>query len=253
MLAQLLYTLYERRLQKNLRDSQMPTHVAVILDGNRRWARELGSPAAHGHQAGADKILEFLGWAEEAGIRIVTLWMLSTDNLVGRSAKELEVLEQIIAATVTDLSEAGRWKIRIVGNLDLFPENFAELMRRAERETDEVNGLEVNVAIGYGGRMELVDAVSSLLKEAAERGRSLQEVAETLTDTDIAAHLYTRGQPDPDLIIRTSGEQRLSGFLLWQSAHSEYYFCETYWPGFRKVDFLRALRSYGQRERRLGK
>ncbi len=253
MSLRVLYTLYERRLQKKLQHIQMPTHVGVILDGNRRWAKELGSSAAAGHQAGADKILEFLGWIEETNIRIVTLWMLSTDNLFGRSQKELAALEEIIATTVQKLVKAGKWQIHMVGNLDLFPASFAKQMRRAESDTDHVSGVVVNVAIGYGGRMELVDAVRSLLLEAIDNGRDMLDLAQNLTDTDIAAHLYTKGQPDPDLIIRTSGEQRLSGFLLWQSAHSEYYFCETYWPGFRKVDFLRALRSYGQRERRLGK
>jgi short-chain Z-isoprenyl diphosphate synthase len=123
----------------------------------------------------------------------------------------------------------------------------------AESLTSDVHGLHVNIAVGYGGRHEIANAVRSLLKEHAEAGTPLDELAEILTVEHIAEHLYTKGQPDPDLVIRTSGEQRLGGFLLWQSAHSEFYFCEAYWPDFRRVDFLRALRSYSVRERRLGR
>ncbi|MDO5495401.1 MAG: isoprenyl transferase [bacterium] len=250
----LLYELYERRLVRELDRERVPQHVAVMLDGNRRWARSAGTTTAHGHRKGADKITEFLGWAQETGIERVTLWMLSTDNL-SRDPGEVRDLLEIIAGTVDTLADDGRWKICLVGALDLLPGDFAERLRAAEsRNTDAPpESLDVNVAVGYGGRHEITDAVRALLKERATRGLNLGEVAETLTLDDIADHLYTAGQPDPDLVIRTSGEQRLSGFLLWQSVHSEFYFCETYWPDFRKVDFLRALRDYGQRERRLGR
>jgi short-chain Z-isoprenyl diphosphate synthase len=139
-----------------------------------------------------------------------------------------------------------------VGALDLLPAPTARRLKEHEEATRGVDGLHVNVAIGYGGRREIADAVRSLLHEQAQQGRSIEELAESLDVEHIAEHLYTRGQPDPDLVIRTSGEQRLSGFLLWQSAHSEFYFCEALWPDFRHVDFLRALRSYSQRHRRFG-
>jgi short-chain Z-isoprenyl diphosphate synthase len=139
-----------------------------------------------------------------------------------------------------------------VGALDLLPAATAERLKEYEEASRNVEGLHVNVAIGYGGRREIADAVRSLLQEHAARGTSIEELAEILDVEHIAEHLYTKGQPDPDLVIRTSGEQRLSGFLLWQSAHSEFYFCEALWPAFRKVDFLRALRSYADRERRFG-
>jgi short-chain Z-isoprenyl diphosphate synthase len=142
--------------------------------------------------------------------------------------------------------------VKPVGALDLLPSKTAEVLKTAAEETSDVPGLIVNVAVGYGGRREIADAVRSLLHEHASKGTSIEELAEILDVEHIAEHLYTRGQPDPDLVIRTSGEQRLSGFLLWQSAHSEFYFCEVYWPGFRKVDFLRALRSYAARHRRYG-
>jgi short-chain Z-isoprenyl diphosphate synthase len=139
-----------------------------------------------------------------------------------------------------------------VGALDLLPAGVAARLKAAEEATREVDGLLVNVAVGYGGRREIADAVRALLQEHAGRGTTLEELAEVIDVEHIAQHLYTKGQPDPDLVIRTSGEQRLGGFLLWQSAQSEFYFCEAYWPDFRRVDFLRAVRAYAQRERRFG-
>ena len=247
----LAYQVYERRLLASLADRPTPHHVGVILDGNRRWARALGSSDATGHQAGADKIVELLGWCEEAGVELVTLWLLSTDNLT-RPTDELDTLLRIIETVVHDLSEQRRWRINPVGSLDLLSEQTARVLKEAAAATSSVDGLWVNVAVGYGGRQEIADAVRSLLAEHAERGTSLDELVRSLDVEHISEHLYTKGQPDPDLVIRTSGEQRLSGFMLWQSAHSEYYFCEAYWPAFRRVDFLRALRSYAQRHRRFG-
>ncbi len=145
-----------------------------------------------------------------------------------------------------------QWKLRMVGALDLLPEEMATQLTAAEQRTADRTGLEVNIAVSYGGRQEIVDAVKSLLREGGEQGESMQELVESIDVERIAEHLYTSGQPDPDLVIRTSGEQRLSGFLLWQSAHSEYWFCEAYWPDFRRVDFLRALRDYAARHRRFG-
>lgn len=248
----LLYGLYEKRLAASLAHQSVPRHVGVILDGNRRWAKSFGEPAAHGHRRGADKIEEFLGWSEDLGIEVVTLWMLSTDNL-SRGADELDALLTIIKDTVCSLAASKRWRLRVVGRLDLLPEEFAATLRAAQAETEEIDGLHVNVAIGYGGRHEIADAVRDFLRERAAAGATIAEIAESIDVDNIAEHLYTKGQPDPELVIRTSGEQRLGGFLLWQSAHSEFYFCEAYWPDFRRVDYLRALRSYAARERRLGR
>jgi short-chain Z-isoprenyl diphosphate synthase len=181
----------------------------------------------------------------------VTLWLLSTDNL-NRPPAELDPLLRIIEKVVSDLAEARRWRVHPVGALDLLPEETSSTLKEAAAATTDVDGLMVNVAVGYGGRREIADAVRSLLADHAQRGTSIEDLAETLDVDHISEHLYTKGQPDPDLVIRTSGEQRLSGFMLWQSAHSEYYFCEAYWPDFRRVDFLRALRSYAQRNRRFG-
>jgi short-chain Z-isoprenyl diphosphate synthase len=250
-LRDLLYGAYERRLAAELKAQSLPRHVGVMLDGNRRWARANGANTAQGHQAGADNISPLLGWCEDVGVEVVTLWLLSTDNL-NRTAKELEPLLAIIENVVADLALSGRWRLNPVGALDLLPAQTSRRLKEAADATRNVNGMIVNVAVGYGGRREIADAVRSMLLEHAAKGTSIEELAEIFDVEHIADHLYTKGQPDPDLVIRTSGEQRLGGFLLWQSAHSEFYFCEAYWPDFRHVDFLRALRAYAERERRYG-
>ena len=250
-LRDLLYAAYERRLRRSLAHAPLPRHVGVMLDGNRRWARERGAGTKEGHQAGADNIANFLGWCEEAGVEVVTLWLLSTDNL-NRPPAELAPLLTIIETAVADLAETRRWRINPVGSPDLLPAETARRLKESADATRDVTGMVVNVAVGYGGRQEITDAVRSMLVSHAANGTSIEELAESLEVEHIAEHLYTKGQPDPDLVIRTSGEQRLSGFLLWQSAHSEFYFCEAYWPDFRHVDFLRALRAYSERNRRYG-
>jgi short-chain Z-isoprenyl diphosphate synthase len=222
-----------------------------MLDGNRRWAKAVGHDTAHGHRAGAANIEPLLDWCEEVGVEVVTLWLLSTDNL-NRPAAELDPLLEIIEEAVATLAAQRRWRLHPVGALDLLPSRTATRLKQAADETRDVDGLLVNIAVGYGGRREIADAVRSLLTEHAAKGTSLEELAQVIDVEHIADHLYTKGQPDPDLVIRTSGEQRLGGFLLWQSARSEFYFCEAYWPDFRRVDFLRAIRAYAQRERRFG-
>ena len=249
---QFLYGVYERQLAAGLDRSRVPRHVGVILDGNRRWAKAFGSTAADGHRRGADKILEFLEWSRDAGVEIVTLWLLSVENLQ-RDPDELADLCAIIADAVDQVATLDFCEVNLVGSRDSLPAELRGRLQAAEAGTRGRTGLRVNVAVGYSGRTEIVYAVRELLREEADRGRSLADVAGTLSVGDITDHLYTKGQPDPDLVIRTSGEQRLSGFMLWQAAHSEYYFCEAYWPAFRRVDFLRALRDYAQRERRMGR
>ncbi|MEV1293243.1 isoprenyl transferase [Pseudonocardia sp. NPDC049635] len=250
----LLYTVYERRILRQIAGSDSPKHVALILDGNRRWAREAGlDDPAEGHRAGAAKIAEMLGWCSEAGVEVVTVFLLSTDNLDTRSPEELKDLLEIIGGVVDDLSGPDTpWRLRVVGAMELLPKSLADRLAAAVARTGDRGGLQLNVAVGYGGRQEIADAVRKMLLTQAESGRTLEEIAESLDVDHIAEHLYTSGQPDPDLVIRTSGEQRLSGFLLWQSAHSEFWFCEAYWPEFRRVDFLRALRDFAARHRRFG-
>ncbi|WP_460602854.1 isoprenyl transferase [Jatrophihabitans fulvus] len=248
-----VYAVYERRLRRRIDGLPVPRHVAIMVDGNRRWARAAGfDDVSHGHVAGARHITNLLQWCGEVGVAHVTIWLLSTDNL-RRPESELAPLLNIIGGVAEELAAEGNpWRVNAVGALDLLPAETAAQLKRAEEATAERDGLTVNVAVGYGGRREIADAVRSLLLEHAARGTALEDLAETLDVDHIAEHLYTKGQPDPDLVIRTSGEQRLGGFLLWQSVHSEFYFCDALWPDFRRIDFYRALRAFGTRQRRFG-
>ena len=249
----LLYQLYMRRLRGQLVDATHPRHVAMILDGNRRWARlRVGGTSAHGHRAGAEKIVEFLRWCDDVGIGVVTLYLLSTDNLTGRDSDELDELIGIIGALAFDLSSINHWRVQHVGSRDGLPEALVAELDAAEVRSANKTGLHINLAVGYGGRREIADAVRAIVHHHADSGGTLDELAELVTPAKIAEHLYTGGQPDPDLVIRTSGEQRLSDFMLWQSAHSEFYFVEALGPDLREVDFLRALRDFSRRQRRFG-
>lgn len=253
----LVYRLYDRRLEQSVRQGPLPRHIGVILDGNRRFARERGlSTTADGHRLGAEKIPQLLDWCAALDISHVTLWLLSTDNL-SREPAEVDELVEIIAASVGGLVQArDRWQgLRItgVGALDALPDRLREVLKEAEDATAAGDRLHVQIAVGYGGREEIMAALRTHLSERADNGDSLRDVVADLHAEHISANLYTAGTPDPDLIIRTSGEIRLSGFLMWQSAHSEFYFCDPYWPEFRHIDFLRALREFQQRTRRFGR
>ena len=255
-LKSLLYPLYEQRVFRQLDFNQTPLHIGVILDGNRRWSKANPSidgdtSSARGPKVGASKIVNLLDWSEETLVKVVTLWLLSNQNL-HRPADELAPLLKIISETIQELVARRRWEIRPVGSLELLPSELQETLKNAALTTKGIPGVVVNVAIGYGGRSEIADAVRSLILDKSKAGLTPTEIAGAISVEEISKHLYTAGLPDPDLVIRTSGEQRLGGFLLWQSAHSEFYFCEAYWPDFRRVDFLRALRAYSERHRRHG-
>jgi len=226
----------------------------MMIDGNRRWARQLGyESAADGHRAGAAKMREFLGWCDELGVDVVSLYLLSADNLTKRDSKEIGDLIEIIAELADTLSKHGDWRVQHVGRADILPPELARVLADAEERTRDHTGLHVNLAVGYGGRNEIVDAVRSIIGKHNASGGTLEDLAAHLTPEMIGEHLYTGGQPDPDLVIRTSGEQRLSDFLLWQSAHSEFYFVEALGPDLRRVDFLRAIRDFADRDRRFGR
>ena len=248
-----LYGVYQKRLRRFLATQTVPRHVAMIIDGNRRWARlrELET-AAHGHRAGAAKYREFLKWCDDLGISVATLYLLSTDNLTGRNRVELEGLFEIIGDLAEDLSHFRDWRVQHVGSTDGLPADLKKRLAEAEKRTEGNTGLHVNLAIGYGGRREIADAMRSIVQAHENQGGTLDALAELLTPELISEHLYTGGQPDPDLVIRTSGEQRISDFMLWQSAHSEFYFVEALGPDLREVDFLRALRDFSRRQRRFG-
>jgi len=248
-----LYGLYQRRIRRWLATQEMPKHVAMILDGNRRWARQNAlATSAYGHRAGAAKFREFLVWCDDLGIEVTTLYLLSTDNLTGRKSEELDQLYEIIADLAEDLSHFRSWRVQHVGSTEGLPGPLVAALQAAETRTRDNTGLHINLAVGYGGRREIADAMRSIVHNHASNGGTLDALAEILTPELIGEHLYTGGQPDPDLVIRTSGEQRLSDFMLWQSAHSEFYFVEALGPDLREVDFLRALRDYATRQRRFG-
>jgi short-chain Z-isoprenyl diphosphate synthase len=248
-----VYALYQRRIRRSLDPETLPRHLAMILDGNRRWARQLGlESAAHGHRAGADKIREFLVWCDDVGIEVVTLYLLSTDNLSARDPEEVRALIEIIGELAEDLSHYRNWRVQHVGSDAGLPEELVRKIAEAERRSAGKTGLHINLAVGYGGRTEIADAMRSIVASHHLQGGTIEDLLEILTPELITEHLYTGGQRDPDLVIRTSGEQRLSDFMLWQSAHSELYFVEALGPDLREVDFLRALRDYGQRHRRFG-
>jgi short-chain Z-isoprenyl diphosphate synthase len=256
-MIRLLYLLYERRLLRHIFRRPMPRHVGIILDGNRRYAREVGlADPREVYRLGARKLDEVLNWCAELGIPAVTLWVSSTENL-NRSPEEVSGILSAVEAKLTQLardSQIHRQQVRVraVGKLDLLPDGTLAAIRRAEESTAGYGAMVLTIAVAYGGREEIADAVRALLRDKAKQGDGVQEIIDSVTQEEIRRYLYAADLPDPDLIIRTSGEVRLSGFLLWQSAYSEFYFSDVHWPAFRKIDFLRAVRSFQQRERRFG-
>ncbi|MFC4011236.1 polyprenyl diphosphate synthase [Nonomuraea purpurea] len=254
--SDLLHALYARRLRRQLATGPLPGHVGLIMDGNRRWAKQKGLPnPSIGHKYGAEHIEHVLSWCEGLGIKHVSVYLCSTENLQRRGDEEVAYLLRVIENMVAEHFDRpdARWQVHVAGLLDMLPDTTARALKSAVEATRTcATGFHLTLAIGYGGRQEVIDALRELLYERAESGQSMLDLASTLTVDDITPHLYTAGQPDPDLVIRTSGEQRMSNFLLWQSAYSELYFCEAYWPAFREIDFLRALRSFAARQRRYG-
>ena len=252
----LAYRLYAARLRRRLAGAPSPRHVGVIMDGNRRWARRAGlADPSLGHRHGAEHLHDLLRWCARARISHVTVFVCSTENLAHRDSHEIDLLMQVIEDLADDVrcEPNPRWSLHTAGQLDALPDSTAHALKAAVDATSNCrSGSHLTLAIGYGGRQELLDAVRSFLVEQAVAGTDLAQLADVITADDIARHLYNADQPEPDLVIRTSGEQRLSNFLLWQTAYSELYFCDAYWPAFREVDFLRALRSYAARQRRYG-
>ncbi|WP_425145643.1 isoprenyl transferase [Deinococcus sp.] len=253
-----VYWWYERRLRGKVRaGGKLPQHLGLILDGNRRFASASGLQRELGHTFGAGKAHEVLQWCLELSIPAVTIWVLSTDN-ASRDPNEiahiLKLLEQEARNLATDPRIHGnRVRVRAIGQHADFPAPVLDALRELEAATSSYTGMQLNIAVGYGGREEIVDAVKEYLQHQAEAGHSLSEAAAHLRPEDISARTYTADIPEVDFIIRPSGEIRLSGFMLWQSVYSEFYFCDVYWPGFRRVDFLRALRDFQGRKRRFGK
>lgn len=242
--------LYAWWLRRQLVGRPLPRHLALIMDGNRRWARQQGweNPSL-GHRQGAAHLESVLGWCAKLGIDHVTVWVASADNIRKRNADEVAFLMHLAETTIARrLVDDRRWRVRVAGQLDLLPASTASALKEAEeatRDLPEVGSL--TIAIGYSGRQEIVDAVRDLLEAAATDGRSLDDLATHVSEAEIARHLYTSELPYPELVIRTSGEQRMSDFLLWQSVRSELHFVDAYWPAFRQLDLLRTLRTYASR------
>ena len=253
-----VYAFYVTRLEAAVMAQPRPAHVAVIMDGNRRWATAEGfdDPGA-GHRAGAEKALELIDWCADLGIREVTLWALSLENL-GRPEDEVGKITEVASDAIAALAD-GRRKtklpihLRVIGRRDLLPEGLASVVERSAALSRDDGAMSVTIALAYSGRDELLEAFRATVRDAVDAGTTAADLPDALTAEALAAHLYTQGSSDPDLIIRTSGEVRMSGFLPWQSVYAEYHFAEAYWPAFREIDFLRAIRTYQQRARRFGR
>ncbi len=249
----LIYKLYEKILWRQIKTGPKPHHIGIILDGNRRFAKGKGLDATDGHLFGAKKVEELLRWCWRLNIKMVTLYAFSTENF-DRSEKEVATLMTLLEKKLKDFQKEpaikkNRVKIKVIGRLGYLSKEINDEIKKIEDLTRDHDNFHLNIAVSYGGRAEIVDAV----KKIAGKIEAKELAIEDIDEETIASNLYTEGMPDPDLIIRTSGEERLSGFLLWQSAYSELYFTEIYWPAFRIIDFWRTIRIYQQRERRFGK
>ncbi|HNR25724.1 MAG TPA: polyprenyl diphosphate synthase [Methanobacteriaceae archaeon] len=248
-----IYRLYEWYISRNLRPENLPKHVAIIMDGNRRFTKVQGNlNTIEGHKKGVDTLEKVLDWCIDLGIEIVTVYAFSTENF-HRPAHEVQGLMQLFKKNFEEITNnqkihKNQVQVRAVGKLELLPEDVRAAINKAEESTANYNQRRLNIAIGYDGRMEIVDAIKKIVKDVEVGKLDVDDIDENIVNRN----LYTAGVEDPNLIIRTSGEERLSGFLLWQSSYSELYFSNSLWPALRKVDFLRALRSYQERERRFG-
>jgi short-chain Z-isoprenyl diphosphate synthase len=250
----LLYRIYERNLLAGLDRSRLPKHIGIVLDGHRRYARDEGLPSyKDSYRVGMRRFEDFLGWASELDIPAVTAWVLSRENL-SRPPEELDPYFDVLVELFERLPKLAigyDMSLKVIGSLDLLPDHLVSAAKRAQ-ESVPAGRRRLTIAMGYGGRQEIVDAAKDLVSELASDGVPSTEIAAHIDSDALAAHMYSADMPDPDLLIRTSGESRLSGFLLWQSAYSEFVFVDVNWPAFRHVDFLRALRDYTGRERRFG-
>lgn len=251
----LLYRLYEDRLLAGLDRSRFPRHVGVILDGHRRYARSEGLASyTDSYRAGMARFEEFVDWAADLDIPAVTAWLLSKENL-DRPSAELEPYFAVLVELFGRLPDRCRrhgMGLRFIGSLDLLPDHVVRAAKAAEEAVGD-GERRLTIAMGYGGRQEIVDACRDLVADLAAGGLPAGDIPSHIDADSLAGHLYSSDLPDPDLVIRTSGESRLSGFLLWQTAYAEFAFVDVYWPAFRRVDFLRALRDYTRRERRFGR
>ncbi len=249
-----VYKLYEKWLEETIKKGEIPTHIAVIMDGNRRWARKRGLYPWLGHRFGAEKVDELIEWCINLGIKVITIYALSTENLK-RSKRELDEILRLLKEKSLEYVNDERLhkhgvRVKVIGRKDLLPRDVRESLEKLEEATSKYNNLYLNLAVAYGGRAEIVDASKNLIKDVLAGKVKVDEIDEAILER----YLYTSDIPnhEPDMIIRTSGEERISNFLLWQSAYSELVFLDVYWPEFRKIDLMRAIRIYQKRQRRFG-
>ena len=247
------YGIYEGQLEDEVMQGPMPNHIAIIMDGNRRYAKELGLETKEGHIAGKDKIRDVLNWCLKLGVRNLTVYAFSTENF-NREESEVNFLMELIETAMREMAddpevEKNHVRIQTLGDRDLLPEPLIDAIRYAEEKTKDYSDYTFSMAIAYGGRQEIVSAFRDIAQKVKDGEIEIDDIDENM----VSQYLYTTGMPDPDLVLRTSGELRISNFLLWQMAYSELYFTDVYWPSFRYIDLLRAIRSYQQRARRFGK
>jgi tritrans,polycis-undecaprenyl-diphosphate synthase [geranylgeranyl-diphosphate specific] len=240
-------------LLKEVLEGPVPKHIAIIMDGNRRFAKELGIDPTRGHLKGKDKLEEVTDWCLEVDVKILTVFAFSTENLK-RKSEEIDWLMKLFADNFRragDDERAHKYgiKVRAIGQRSLLPKEVQDAIAYAEEKTKNYTNYLFNIAVAYGSREEMLRAIRNI----AEDVKNGKLDSENINEKVFSTYLYTADLPDPDLVLRTSGEERVSNFLLWQLAYSELYFADIYWPGFRKVDFLRAIRSYQKRQRRYGK
>ncbi len=251
-LAQAAGDAMEQRLLSQIQGGPIPRHLAIIMDGNRRFARGHGLLRVEGHLRGKEKLEELLNWCLEVGLRTLTVYALSTENLT-RDTEEVHELMDLFTESFRKIADdprvhRHRIRVRALGSRERLPARVQEAIRYAEERTRDHDQYFYNVAIAYGGREDILQAIRAIAREV-EQGRVKPEA---IDEAMVSNHLYTQDLPDPDLIFRTSGEERISNFLLWQSAYAELYFCDVLWPGLRKLDFLRAIHDYQRRQRRYG-
>lgn len=254
LLSKPLYSTYERRLEREIRGGPIPQHIAVIMDGNRRYAKEyLGDDIDAGHKLGEKRIEDFLDWSLDLDIKYVTVFAFSSENF-NRSDDEVDFLMQLAESALYQVADSPKIhtnhvRVQVLGDLDAIPASVRKAVDYANEKTGQYTDHTFSICLAYGGRQEIISAV----REIAAKVRDGKMAVEDITEDTISSHLYTSDMPDPDLILRTSGEVRVSNFLLWQLAYSELYFTDVYWPGFRRIDLLRAVRTYQQRVRRYGR
>ncbi|WP_297520600.1 polyprenyl diphosphate synthase [Thermococcus sp.] len=247
------YDLYEDYLFEKVKSGKLPNHVAIIMDGNRRWARKLEKPPWYGHFFGSQKLEEILEWCRELGIRTLTVYAFSTENF-RRTPEEVNALMNLFEQKFKELVEDERVhrygvRVNVLGRKELLPENVRKAAEEAERATRKYSNYTLNIALAYGGRSEIADAVKDIVRDVQKGMIGIEDIDEEL----IKRYLYYPNMPDPDIVIRTGGEERISNFLLYQIAYSELFFVDVYFPEFRKIDFLRIIREYQKRQRRFGR